>query len=94
MGYFQNESSFFYEVAEEVGLLQQKIDDQITYSRHPLTFLIAAEDDICYTIIDFEDGINLGLIEEYALEYPIKLVKGSINTAKYNRRIKNITSIT
>ena len=27
-------------------------------------------------IIDFEDGINLGLIpEEYALEYLIKLVK-------------------
>ena len=44
-----------------------------------------AADDICYTIIDFEDGINLGLIdEEYALEYLIKLVKNSINTAKYN----------
>ena len=35
-------------------------------------------------IIDFEDGINLGLIqEEFALEYLIKLVKGSINTDKY-----------
>ncbi len=87
-GYFQNESSFFHEVAKEVGLLQQKIDDQITYSRHPLTFLVEAADDICYTIIDFEDGINLGLIEEeYALEYLIKLVKGSINTAKYNNLI-------
>jgi hypothetical protein len=23
-----------------------------------------AADDICYTIIDFEDGINLGLVSE------------------------------
>ena len=38
-----------------------------------------------YTIIDFEDGINLGLIsEDYALEYLINLVKDTINTKKYN----------
>ena len=44
-----------------------------------------AADDICYTIIDFEDGINLGLIsEDYALEYLIKLVKDSINTKTYH----------
>ncbi|WP_378184235.1 deoxyguanosinetriphosphate triphosphohydrolase [Aquimarina sp. SS2-1] len=84
-GYFQNESAFFKEVAEEVGLLSSKIGNETTYSRHPLTFLVEAADDICYTIIDFEDGINLGLIqEEYALEYLIKLVKDTINTAKYN----------
>ena len=47
--------------------------------------MVEAADDICYTIIDFEDGINLGLIEEeYALEYLIKLVKNTINTKKYN----------
>ncbi len=85
-GYFQNEKDFFKEVAEEVGLLKNKIEDEITYSRHPLTFLVEAADDICYTIIDFEDGINLGLIEEeYALEYLIKLVKDTINTKKYNQ---------
>ena len=44
-----------------------------------------AADDICYTIIDFEDGINLGLIDEdYALEYLIKLVKNSIDIKKYH----------
>ncbi|MFD2563936.1 deoxyguanosinetriphosphate triphosphohydrolase [Aquimarina rubra] len=84
-GYFQNENTFFKEVAEEVGLLSHRIGDETTYSRHPLTFLVEAADDICYTIIDFEDGINLGLIqEEYALEYLIKLVKDTINTSKYN----------
>ncbi len=44
-----------------------------------------AADDICYTIIDFEDGINLGLIdEEFALEFMIKLVKDTIDIKKYH----------
>ncbi|KAA1245937.1 dGTP triphosphohydrolase [Aquimarina sp. RZ0] len=87
-GYFQNESAFFTEVAQEVGLIARQIENEITYSRHPLAFLVEAADDICYTIIDFEDGINLGLIEEeYALEYLINLVKTTINTSKYNSLI-------
>ena len=50
-----------------------------------MAFLVEAADDICYTIIDFEDGINLGLIsEDFALEYLIKLVKESIDASKYN----------
>ena len=50
-----------------------------------LNWKVEAADDICYTIIDFEDGINLGLVqEEYALEYLIKLVKDSIDSAKYS----------
>ena len=57
----------------------------MSFSRHPLAFLVEAADDICYTIIDFEDGINLGLIpEEFALEYLLNLVRDSINTNKYN----------
>ena len=84
-GFFQSEKKFFKEVAEELGLLCTRDGADIAYSRHPLTYLVEAADDICYTIIDFEDGINLGLIsEEYALEYLIKLVKDTINTKKYN----------
>jgi len=80
-GVFQSEAAFFSEVADELGLLPHK---DFRYARHPLTYLVEAADDICYTIIDFEDGINLGLIEEeFALEYLINLVKNSINTAKY-----------
>ncbi len=84
-GFFQSEKDNFQEVAAELGLNQTRIGKDISYSRHPLTYLVEAADDICYTIIDFEDGINLGLIsEDYALEYLIKLVKDSINTKKYN----------
>lgn len=84
-GFFQADKDFFVEVGEELGLLKTSNGIDIGYVRHPLAFLVEAADDICYTIIDFEDGINLGLIsEDYALEYLINLVKGSINTAKYN----------
>lgn len=82
-GVFQGEVSFFKEVADELGLIAY---GENRYARHPLTFLVEAADDICYTIIDFEDGINLGLIEEeFALEYLINLVKDTINKNKYNQ---------
>lgn len=82
-GFFQSEKHAFQEVADELGLLQTRDGKDISYARHPLTFLVEAADDICYTIIDFEDGINLGLIsEDYALEYMVKLVP-NINTKKY-----------
>ena len=84
-GFFQSEKQTFLSVAEELGLTQTREGSDISFSRHPLTYLVEAADDICYTIIDFEDGINLGLIsEDYALEYLIKLVKDRINTKKYN----------
>ncbi|NDV42311.1 dGTP triphosphohydrolase [Flagellimonas sediminis] len=84
-GYFQSEKGFFMEVANEIGLLPNPHNPKTGFFRHPLTYLVEAADDICYTIIDFEDGINLGLVpEEYALEYLINLVKANINTKKYN----------
>jgi dGTPase len=83
-GFFQLDKAFFKEVAEELGMISNKTGDDIGYERHPLAFLVEAADDICYTIIDFEDGINLGLVsEDFALEYLIKLVKDTIDTAKY-----------
>ncbi len=83
-GFFQTDKEFFQEVADELGLIRNKSGNDIGYERHPLAYLVEAADDICYTIIDFEDGINLGLVsEDYALEYLIKLVKDTIDTAKY-----------
>ncbi len=83
--FFQTDKNFFQEVASELGMIPNKTGDDIGFERHPLAYLVEAADDICYTIIDFEDGINLGLVsEDFALEYLIKLVKDSIDTAKYN----------
>ena len=82
-GVFQSEKIFFEEVALELGLLKR---DNGRFSRHPLAYLVEAADDICYTIIDFEDGINLGLIEEeVALEYLINLVRNSLKSEVYSK---------
>jgi len=82
-GFFQSEKITFENVAVDLGLASRDSKNS-SFSRHPLAFLVEAADDICYTIIDFEDGINLGLIEEeFALEYLINLVRDTINTEKY-----------
>jgi dGTPase len=82
-GVFQSDTDFFSEVVSELGLLSR---NNTGFARHPLTFLVEAADDICYTIIDFEDGINLGLIEEdIALEYLINLVRNNLKTEVYSR---------
>jgi dGTPase len=84
-GFFQSDAAFFQDVASELGMIPNKDGNDIGFERHPLAYLVEAADDICYTIIDFEDGINLGLVsEDFALEYLIKLVKDSIDTGKYN----------
>jgi len=84
-GFFQTDKAFFEDVAKELGMIPNKTGNDIGFERHPLAYLVEAADDICYTIIDFEDGINLGLVsEDFALEYLIKLVKDSIDTPKFN----------
>lgn len=84
-GVFQSEKEAFLNVVEDLGLKQKSTTNDVSYYRHPLAYLVEAADDICYTIIDFEDGINLGLIDEdFALEFMIKLVKNTIDTKKYH----------
>ena len=80
-GFFQAQKSFFNILSKELGMADSNYVD-----RHPLAYLVEAADDICYTIIDFEDGIHLGWIdEEYALEYLINLVKEDMDTLKYSK---------
>ncbi|TVZ56541.1 dGTPase [Lutibacter sp. Hel_I_33_5] len=82
-GFFQSEKAEFLDVATDLGLQKKSTTNDVSFYRHPLAYLVEAADDICYTIIDFEDGINLGLIDEsYTLEYMSKLIK-NINREKY-----------
>ncbi len=83
-GFFQADKFFFKEVAHDLGLIQKEADGSLSYKRHPLTFLVEAADDICYTIIDFEDGIKLGWVNEsYAETHLAQLVKNSIDKNKF-----------
>lgn len=82
-GFFQSEKEAFLNIISDLGLASRSNND-LSYARHPLAYLVEAADDICYTIIDFEDGINLGLIqEEYALEYLSKIIRETIKPENY-----------
>lgn len=59
-GYFQSDKKDFVDLASEVGLI--KFSNEGIWSRHPLAFLVEAADDICYQVIDLEDGCRLELV--------------------------------
>lgn len=61
-GFFQAEKDLFGEVANATGLDGQKSEKNYWWCRHPLAFLVEAADDICYRVMDLEDGFRLGLI--------------------------------
>ena len=58
-GFYNTERKLFQKLGDELGLESLGTDQ---YCRHPLAFLVEAADDICYHIIDLEDGCNLGLV--------------------------------
>jgi dGTPase len=56
-GFFQSEAGLFEQVAAGTGLLRRNAG--ASWCRHPLAFLVEAADDICYRLVDFEDGFRL-----------------------------------
>lgn len=60
-GFFQAEKELVNDIADTVGLIRR---DQTSawWCRHPLVFLVEAADDICYHIVDLEDGFRMGYI--------------------------------
>lgn len=61
-GFFQSEKEMFKRVAERTGLTKPERNENYLWHRHPLSFLVEAADDICYSIMDLEDGFRLGLL--------------------------------
>jgi dGTPase len=57
-GFFQAEKDLFKEVAETLGLIRRD-DRYYWWARHPLSFLVEAADDICYSIVDIEDSYRM-----------------------------------
>lgn len=58
-GFFINQLVDFEMMTETLGI--EKISAE-SWVRHPLAFLVEAADDICYNIIDLEDGCTMGLV--------------------------------
>lgn len=57
-GFVQQDQPRFEELANELGLIRKGA--LLAWNRHPLAFLVEAADDICYRIMDVEDGFRSG----------------------------------
>ena len=64
-GCFTSELEDLKEVASVLGLLPV---GENAWCRHPLVYLVEAADDICYCLIDLEDGVELNLLRYYEVE--------------------------
>lgn len=82
-GFYQSNAPFFEEVANEMGLIEL---GAYTWCRHPLAFLVEAADDICYHIIDLEDGCRLGLVPfEMVKDLLAKIIGSSYSEEKLQK---------
>ena len=59
-GCFYSEAAQLDELAARLHLPRSEQHDG--FARHPLAYLLEAADDICYALIDLEDGINLNML--------------------------------
>ncbi|KAA8732735.1 deoxyguanosinetriphosphate triphosphohydrolase [Acinetobacter qingfengensis] len=64
-GCYRSEKELLKLIAEQLGLIQY---GEYHYCRHPLTYLLEAADDICYALIDLEDGIILNMLSYEEVE--------------------------
>jgi len=64
-GCYQAEKDILRQIAEQLGLIQL---GDYHYCRHPLTYLLEAADDMCYALIDLEDGIILNMLQYEEVE--------------------------
>jgi len=86
-GYYQCDSGLFSQMSDSMGLV--KLSEN-KWCRHPLAFLVEAADDICYHIIDLEDGCRLGLV---SFEQVKELFASIIGDAFSEEKLSKIPSI-
>lgn len=85
-GFFQSEKEIFQKLANEVGLKNLGTTADNLWCRHPLAFLVEAADDICYSLIDLEDGCRLGLVSyDQTKDLMAAILKEKFSEQKLNR---------
>jgi dGTPase len=89
-GFFHSNRNVFEQLAEACGLPCAGGEHSRTWCRHPLAFLTEAADDICYSIIDLEDGTNLGLIP---FPETLELLGGIIGEQLDTDRLRQIRQV-
>lgn len=84
-GYQQGEADIFAALAGRLAL--PAIDGVPgAWQRHPLAYLVEAADDICYRVIDVEDGVKLGRIGFSEAEEIFVAIIGTAMSDRYRTR--------
>lgn len=91
-GAFYAEKEIFLKLFKHLNLpVLYEDEHSIAFVRHPLAFLMEAADDICYRIIDLEDGHRIGKIPFKEAER--SLIKIARKDNRYNNDdYKNLTN--
>lgn len=86
-GYFNSENQDFKALSDllEIPTLEAGVT-----LRHPLAFLVEAADDICYSIIDLEDGCRLGLVN---LKETIELLAEILGDQFDAKKLEKVSSL-
>lgn len=62
-GFFESEQKDFLKIAHELGMHPKENSEKgVSFTRHPLVYLVEAADDICYQIMDIEDAHKLKIL--------------------------------
>ncbi|SDA37599.1 dGTPase [Algoriphagus alkaliphilus] len=84
-GFFINQLIDFELLTDTLGIEKTSAE---CWVRHPLAFLVEAADDICYNIIDLEDGCTMGLI---SFEETVSLLKPILGDRFDKEKLKDRT---
>ena len=86
-GFFTSEKEVFERIATELGMLQLGPE---RYARHPLVYLVESADDICYQVMDIEDGHKLKLI---STEETLELLLGFFDKEEQGHKREVMTRV-
>ncbi|WP_416399941.1 deoxyguanosinetriphosphate triphosphohydrolase [Alicycliphilus denitrificans] len=68
---YQSELPYFKAVANELGL--KELEKDCRWARHPLSYLMEAADDICYSVLDLEDAVEMSIISTTEFEEKLQV---------------------
>ncbi len=89
--FFDSDKSSYFDIADTLKISKFEYEGKEYHNRFPLAFLVEAADDICYTMIDYEDGFQEGLISFEEAENAYMSIIGG-NSPNFESKYKQISS--
>lgn len=82
---FEFEQVHLHEIAQKTGMIADKSGG---FYRYPLAYLVEAADDICYALLDLEDGLALRLISWQQMLNVFEPVLALITNATFTNKLE------